>query len=204
MKKYTNIVFDLGNVLIDYAPHSIVSQFTQDINTIQRLVHEMFYKQEWLDLDQGIISEDEAYVSITKRLKQDDHIIVRDILDKWHNYLYEREDMINIVRALKLKGYKLFLFSNASKRFSDYKDKIKSLTYFDQMVISADIKHSKPSDEFYIEACKICHIELNESFFIDDSIQNIIRANHLGMDGYIHNGSLELLNDYLRKINILD
>ena len=61
MKQYKNIVFDMGNVLLDYSPHTIVSQFTQDESIINRLVKEIFYQQEWLDLDQGLINDDEAY-----------------------------------------------------------------------------------------------------------------------------------------------
>lgn len=204
MKKYKNIVFDMGNVLLDFSPHTIVSKFTTDQNKIQILVHEIFHNQEWLDLDQGIIDEEEAYNSIIKRLNQNDSDILRKILDHWHESLVERDEMINLLELLKQKGYKLFLFSNASKRFYSYYKKFKCLTYFDKMIISADIKYSKPNNEFYTNASNLCQIDLQDSFFIDDSAQNIIYANRMGLDGYIHNGSLKLLYDYLQNLNIID
>jgi len=203
VKKYKNIVFDLGNVLIDYSPHTIVSRFTQDSKIINLLVHEIFYKQEWLDLDQGIMTYEEAYDSICQRMSQEYYPIIKDIFDKWHEELSDQEVMISLLSLLKQKGYKLYLFSNSPHRFHEYKRKLQSLDYFDKHVISADLKISKPNIEFYLYAFQLCGIKPNESFFIDDSVQNIIQANKLDMDGYIYNGNFELLHRYLNALEII-
>jgi putative hydrolase of the HAD superfamily len=203
MKRYKNIVFDLGNVLIDYSPHSIVANFTQDVKVINLLVHEIFYKQEWLDLDQGIITYDQAYHSISHRIDSEYYPHLKEILNRWHDYLSDREEMIELLNLLKLNGYKLFLFSNTPHRFDEYKKNLKCLDYFEKTIISADIKLSKPNIEFYHSACQLCDIKPNESFFIDDSAQNIIHANKIEMDGYIYNGNLQLLYQYLSKLEIL-
>lgn len=204
MKKYKNIVFDMGNVLLDYSPHLIVSNFTQDIQTIQLLTTEIFYKQEWLDLDQGTITEDEAIKTIISRIDVKYKEIVVKIIDEWYFYLTEREEMIPLLSQLKLNGYKLYLFSNASLRFNQYVNRFKCLQYFEKKIISAELKQSKPSHEFYHQAFKLCQIDPIESFFIDDSAINIIEANKLNMDGYIYNGTFSLLVDYLKKVNIID
>ena len=203
MKKYKNIIFDMGNVLLDYSPHTIVSHFTNDSEKINTLVKEIFYQQEWLDLDQGILSYDDAYILFKNRLHPNYHSIVKDILDHWHEHLFERYDMFGLLTELKQLGYKLYLFSNASLRFYDYEKRIKCLSLFDQKVISADLKLSKPSDEFYYKAFDLCGIKADESFFIDDSMINIIKANQLGMDGYIYNGTISLLYKYLHQIEVL-
>lgn len=203
MNKYQNIVFDMGNVLLDFSPFTITSFFTQDTHLIQHLVEEIFLKQEWLDLDQGIINEDEAYQAIKARVNVQYHALILAILTDWHMYLFERVEMIELLNLLKLKGYKLYLFSNASSRFHVYKGNFKCLTYFDKHIISADLKHAKPSACFYHNASHLCGIQLNESFFIDDSQLNITQAMHYGMDGYIHNGTIKLLYDYLKKVEIL-
>ena len=154
-------------------------------------------------MDQVIINDNDAYIKITKRLDTKYHVIVREILDHWHEYLYEREEMYKLLEMLKLKGYKLFLFSNASLRFYDYIDSFKCLKLFDQKIISADLKLSKPNYDFYKKAFEVCDIKASESFFIDDSSINILKANDLGLDGYIYNGTFSLLMEYLQKINVL-
>lgn len=204
MKKYTNIVFDMGNVLLDYSPHLIVSKFTDDIQLVQLLVNEIFYKQEWLDLDQGIIKEEDAITRISRRVDSIHMDLVKQIFNKWHLFLTEREEMIDLLKMLKSKGYKLYLFSNASLRFYQYVNSFKCLDYFDLKVISADLKISKPNLDFYRQASTLCQIDLKESFFIDDSAVNILEANTLNMDGYIYNGTFRLLIEYLRKVNIID
>ena len=83
MKKYKNIIFDMGNVLLDYAPHTIVSNFTSDTESINTLVKEVFYQQEWLDLDQGILSYDDAYILFKNRLHPKYHSLVKDILNHY-------------------------------------------------------------------------------------------------------------------------
>jgi putative hydrolase of the HAD superfamily len=203
MKKYKNIIFDMGNVLLDFSPHLITSKYTQDTDIIHKLVKEIFFKQEWLDMDQGIMSEEEAYHQIIQRVEPEYHFIVKDILDHWHESLIEREIMSDLLEQLKQKGYKLYLFSNASLRFNAYKERIKALNYFEYKVMSAEILYSKPSLEFYRKGFELCNINPEESFFIDDSAQNILSANDLGMDGYIYNGSYSLLIDYLKQMSIL-
>ncbi len=203
MRKYKNIIFDMGNVILDYSPHTIVSHFTSDSERINTLVREVFYQQEWLDLDQGILGYDEVYISLKNRLHPNYHSIVKDILDHWHEYLFERSEMFELLTKLKQLGYKLYLFSNASLRFYDYEKRIQCLSLFDRKVISANLKLSKPSEEFYLKAFDLCGIKAYESFFIDDSMINVIKANQLGMDGYIYNGTIVLLHEYLHKIEVL-
>ena len=203
MKKYKNIIFDMGNVLLDFSPFTIVSHFTNDSNIIHECVREIFYQQEWLDLDQGIMDENQAYQKIIKRVNPKYHSFVQSILDHWHEYLSERKEMIGLLSLLKEKGYKLYLFSNASLRFYTYINRFDCLNYFDQKVISADIKLSKPSHDFYRKAFDLCQINAEESFFIDDSYPNILEAYKCNCDGYVHNGSYNLLIEYLNKIEIL-
>lgn len=203
MKKYKNILFDMGNVLIDFSPNSITAAFTKDIEAINRLTTEIFFRQEWLDLDQGIIDEQSAYESIIQRLPVQDHVICREILERWHITKTDRIDMLEVVKELKEKGYRLFLCSNASLRFHVYKDSIESFQYFDDLLISADIKVSKPNPEFFNHLLKKHSLDPKECFFIDDLPHNILGANKLGIDGYLFNGNTQLLKTYLKHIGIL-
>jgi putative hydrolase of the HAD superfamily len=203
MKEYKNILFDMGNVLIDFSPYSITSAFTKDIEIINRLTKEIFFRQEWLDLDQGITDEQSAYESIIQRLPVQDHMLCKEILDRWHITKTNRLDMLEIVKELKEKGYRLFLCSNASLRFHVYKDSIESFQYFDDLLISADIKISKPNPEFFNHLLKKHSLDPKECFFIDDLPHNIHGAQTLGIDGYLFNGNTNLLRTFLHDLRIL-
>ena len=82
MKRYSTLIFDLGNVLIDFSPYSIVSNYTNDVQSIQSLVNEIFLKQEWLDLDQGTMPLEEAKERVLKRLDISLHALALDIMEK--------------------------------------------------------------------------------------------------------------------------
>lgn len=203
MKRYTTLIFDLGNVLIDFSPYSIVSSYTNDVQTIQTLVSEIFLKQEWLDLDQGIMSFDVAKKQILERLDPSLHDLALNILDTWYDHLTERPYFPDLLKELKAMDYRLVLFSNAAVCFHDYQERIAALAYFDHKVISADIKLSKPDTEFYRVACDMLQIDPKSAFFIDDSMANIQAAQAFGIDAFWYNGNFDRLVDYFAKINIL-
>lgn len=202
MKRYTTLIFDLGNVLIDFSPYSIVSSYTNDVHTIQTLVCEIFLKQEWLDLDQGIMTLREAKERILQRLDATLHVLALDILDTWYNHLTERPYFPDLLKELKAMGYRLVLFSNAALCFHDYQNRIQALEHFDYKVISADLNLSKPDPAFYQVACKKAGIDPSTAFFIDDSMANIQAAQAFGIDSFWYNGNFDRLVDYFTKINI--
>lgn len=201
--KYKNILLDMGNVIIDFSPYSITSAFTKDSDAINRLTLEIFFKQEWVDLDLGITDLQSAYRSIIQRLPNQDHGVCKEILEQWHRTITERKDMLEIVKQLKQKGYRLYLCSNASNRFHNYKDTIESFRYFDDLIISADIKLSKPNPAFFNYILNKHALDPKECFFIDDLPYNILGASHVGIDGYLFNGNITLLIEYLNRIEIL-
>ena len=203
MKKYKNILLDMGNVIIDFSPFSITAAFTNDIETIHRLTIEIFFKQEWLDLDLGTTDEQRAYASIIQRLPAQDHQVCKEIIDQWHKTITEKMDMLDIVKQLKHRGYRLFLCSNASLRFHTYKNTIEAFQSFDDLIISADINLSKPHPDFFNYILEKHTLDPKECFFIDDLWHNILGASHCGIDGYLYNGNTGLLKAYLEKIGIL-
>lgn len=202
MKRYTTLIFDLGNVLIDFSPYSLVSSYTNDVQVIQTLVREIFLKQEWLDLDQGIMSFEVAKQRILERLDDSLHGLALDILDTWYDHLTERPYFPDLLKELKAMGYRLVLFSNAALCFNDYKDRIQALKYFDHKIISAELKLSKPDLEFYRVACEMLEIDPKSAFFIDDSMANVQAAQAFGIDAFWYNGNFDRLVDYFAKINI--
>ena len=192
-KIYESILFDMGNVLIDFDPHAIVSAFCDDKLTIELLTEEIFLKNEWMNLDRGSISEKEAEASICLRLPKSMHPIVHTIFLEWPKTVIVREVMIPLVKQLKSKGYQLYLASNASIRFYEYKDKIKALDEFNGLLISAEIHQIKPESAFYLSLMSRFDLDPESCFMIDDRKENIEGAASIGIDGTVYDGSIEHL-----------
>ena len=67
--KIKNIIFDLGNVLINFDPEKYLeANVKEDIR--KDFLDEVFLKKEWLDLDRGTLTYEEAKKIFKKRLPQ--------------------------------------------------------------------------------------------------------------------------------------
>lgn len=197
------ILFDMGNVLVDFSPLYIVSNFTNRIDDIELLVKEIFLKQEWLELDNGTTTEEQLIKDVKKRLPKRLHSLLIDIIDRWDYYFTEKNEILSLIKELKTKNYTLILASNAGLRFNRFKKKIKVLKYFDDLIISADIKISKPKPEFFSYILKKHRLKASECLFIDDLTKNVMGANRVGIHGYVFNGNTNLLKKYLKNIKVL-
>ena len=59
-KSIKNVVFDIGNVVVRWAPLEIVRLTFGNVESPEEKVKSIFQSETWLDLNKGIISESEA------------------------------------------------------------------------------------------------------------------------------------------------
>lgn len=198
-----NIVFDMGNVLIEYDPKEYIEQFT-DKQNVGLLYQTIFQSIQWIQLDRGSIEEEDAKQIFYEKVPIDLHKAVDDIFNNWHEHLPEKNEMFYLAKQLKSKGYNLYLLSNTSKRFYCYCDNITALSYFDGVLISADEHLLKPDLEIYNRLFQRFNLAPEECFFIDDNLMNIEAANFLGMDGFQYKNNIKNLRMELIHRKVLD
>ena len=198
-----NIIFDMGNVLIAFNPKEIIKRVDVDDKDAELLENEIFRSKEWVDMDNGSKTENEICESIKKRLPERLHNTMIQLVTKWDEPLVEIEGMKKLVDEIKRKGYKIYLLSNASSRQKEYWGRISVSKYFDGTLISADEKMMKPNPEIYHRLFEKFSIKPEESFFIDDSKDNIAAGERLGMPGVVFNGDTEALRKILTEKKIL-
>lgn len=198
-----NICFDVGNVLIDYQPDRYLRKL--GISDIKReaMLNDVFFSKEWQQLDNGDITFDEAYDIIeSKSILTKDEIIP---LFEEHlmQILFPIEENVKLLARLKQYGYKLYYISNFTiKYFSEVQKKYPFWDPFDDGVISAALKMSKPGKDIFLSAFKQFGIEPTESVFIDDLPENVATAESLGMIpiNLLYGQSLE---EKLKELKIL-
>lgn len=196
-----NIIFDMGNVLLDYKPHEFIKTMTSDEEAAKALLKELFYSSEWLQLDEGSISEEYAVKSISLRIPQYTGL-VQKAMDNWHLSLTPIDGMPEIIKRLKSKNYRIYLLSNTSFKFFSYKDNFHMFSCFDGFIISAKEKKVKPNKEIYECICERFALLPEECLFIDDLQPNIEGALNAGLNAHLFKGSEEL-RGYLEENRIL-
>lgn len=194
-----NFVFDMGNVIIQWNPTYIVSQYVKDKKEIEYLVKEVFQSKEWQEYDHGTIERKDVIKNINLRLDNQYHALVKEMIYHWYLHCPTIKGMIPIIKELKEKGYGIYLLSNTNIHFEEYKQSIETFTYFDGFYISAKTKLIKPNIEIFEDFSKTFDLPMEECIFIDDIQDNIKGAMQAGMQGYHFTGDIERFKEYIKK-----
>ena len=188
MVSYKNILFDMGNVLISYDPELVIRHYTSVEEEIYILKNVVFLSGEWVMLDAGLITEEEAEKRWmerlpSERLREIAHLSFRD----WHLYnMKQIPGAAENIRALKAAGKAIYLLSNASLRLSRiYKEIIPAVECFSGIFYSAEHRCLKPQDIIYTRFLETFQLEPSSCFFIDDLPENIEAAKAAGIDGAV-------------------
>ncbi|HHV31466.1 HAD family hydrolase [Caproiciproducens sp. LBM24188] len=196
-----NIVFDMGNVLLAYTPQEYMKTITSDEAAAAAVLKELFQGEEWRQLDEGTITEEDAVRQVSARIPQY-AASVQKAMDNWHSDLTPMCGMPEIIKALKQNGYAIYLLSNTSLRFFQYQNKVEMFRYFDGFLVSAKEKLLKPDPAIFQCLCERYHLVPDECLFIDDLQTNIDGSEKAGFHGHRFQGAEELLK-YLQANHIL-
>ena len=196
------IIFDIGNVLLDFNPLDYLKNLFTDSTPqeILELHRDIFESEEWLKLDRGVISQQQAVETLAIRNpKLKDKI--QKAMETWVEILTPKEDVIKILKKLDSKKYKLLLLSNFHEDAYAYIiDKYEFFQLFQGGIISYKEKLLKPEKEIFISLIEKYDIKPEQSIFIDDTVVNIDGANRLGFNTIQFRNAKQLqceLNNYI-------
>ncbi len=180
-----NIVFDMGNVLLNYDPEIPLDLFVKDEEGKNIIRRELFEGPEWIQGDLGLISREEEYERICERVPESLHDELKKCVYEWDICMTPVAGARDFCMYVKEKGYGIYVLSNASEIFYDYFPKFMALEYFDGIVVSADIHIIKPDKKIYEYLLAKYRLEPEECLFIDDVEENIEGAKRAGMQGVV-------------------
>jgi epoxide hydrolase-like predicted phosphatase len=146
----------------------------------------------------GIISEDEHWIDIIRRLQLPeseaqtvrDEFFAGDIIDL---------HLLDFLRSLRGK-YKVGLISNAWSGLRAYIVSKKFENAFDAMIISAEVGVMKPDARIYRIALEKLGVVPSESVFVDDFTENVEAARAVGMQAIHFTGSEKALKELKRLL----
>ena len=173
-----NIIFDLGNVIINYNQKKIINNFTEKEEEIKYIYDEIFHAPEWTLMDLGDITNDEAIEIINKKLTQ-------EFLHERHKKQPINRDIVEIAKILKNNGYNLFVLSNMANQTYEYFKNDEFFSLCTGIVISAHEHVKKPDEKVYRLLLDRYNLNAEECLFIDDddSGKNYETANKIGIKG---------------------
>lgn len=188
-----NIVFDMGNVLTGYSMTEYIRRHT-DIEEERMIIkNEVCGSVEWIQMDRGIMSDEEGIISICKRIPREYHNLVEHFIYEFRMEPESNPQMEALVQRLHKEGYDLYLFSNVAQRFHRFSKSIASISYMKGIWLSSEHGYLKPEREAYLSFFEKFDLRPEECLFIDDSAANIEAAMQCGMQGIVYHGDVERL-----------
>ena len=200
-----NILFDMGNVLIRFAPDVFIRRAgITDSADHDLLFREVYRSVEWVELDRGLLSEEEAIAAMTARLPERLHPIAEKLVTHWDRPALPVEGMEALAEDLKNAGYELYLLTNAGPRHREYWPRFSVSRLFppERIFLSAQWHLLKPEPAYFRQALDHFALRAGECVFIDDSPNNVEGAVRAGIHGVVFHGSAPLLRETLHARGI--
>ncbi len=178
-----NIIFDVGNVLLDWNPGKIIQQAFANTKYAGKFTPQMFRLSDWLAFDQGLITEAD---------------VVRIIQERWGlsadqaNYLLltakksltPKQESIELLKKLHQEKLGLYCLTNMSEEFFLYLSKAHDFwPLFKHITVSARVKLLKPDPKIYHYVLDQNNLLAHETVLIDDMKENIDSAIQTGLHG---------------------
>ncbi len=192
-----NIVFDMGNVLMEYNPDRALDAFLETPEDKALIRRELFEGPEWIQGDLGYIADTDRFEGVSKRVPPRLHKALRKCVDGWPVYMAVKPEAQRFCAYVKEKGYRIYVLSNASDAFYQYFPQFAPLNYFDGIVVSSDIRLIKPDIEIYRYFLRKYELKAEECFFIDDREENVEGARAAGMQGHVFCEDFETIRELI-------
>ena len=114
-----NIIFDIGNVLVRFQPDEAMREIGIEENKIAALAHATYENPVWVELNRGVIPENEIIDEMVKVAPQYEADIRRFFKEGKAFVVKAFDYAADWINELKSRGYRVYLLSNYPKDISN-------------------------------------------------------------------------------------
>ena len=194
-RKYSVIVFDLGNVLIPF-------DYMIAFNKLEKI--EMGLGQRFLDqykenydfhrkFESGLVPEEAFLTTLSGFINN--KVTRETLIDAYSKIFKVNKNVAALLPELK-KKYKLVLLSNTNIVHQKYGwNEYDFLKHFDKLILSHEVGAVKPEEEIYKAVEDYTKLPPEEHIFIDDIFEYAEAAKNLGWDAIQFKNYNQLVND---------
>ena len=202
MIQINSVVFDLGNVLIDWDTRYLYRKLFQTDDEVDWFLGNVC-DYEWnLKHDSGQLFSKGILEKSKKHPEYSEHI--NAWFQHWEEMLGDPiDESVKVLSELKEKGVLLYILSNwSAETYPIAEERFDFLSWFDGKIISGEEGIVKPDLEIYKLLIKRYDLNPYQTVFIDDKEENIKSAELLGIHG-IHFQNCSKLRKDLQVLKLL-
>ena len=189
-----NIVFDISNVLAPFRFEEYLAEKGFDGAMIKRIIKASAMTPYWTEYEKGKLTYEEAmdaFISMDSAIADELHKAYDSCSGIMGKYDYTE----GWIGELKEAGYKLYCITNFTPAgYEQCYDCISFIEEFDGCVFSFREGIVKPDPEIYKILLRKYKLKAEECVFIDDTEENVLSAEKLGITGIVFTGYEEAVS----------
>lgn len=182
------VIFDMGNVLIDWDPDRVYRSHIPDDQERALFFSGLFRRMHWAVHDSDLTFTEA--LSPLKAAEPDAVPLIEQFEHRWHDFLFGQiEGSIRVLEELAAAGVPLYGLTNWPRQTwppqpgANAQDAYDFLHHFTDIVVSGEVKMSKPNEDIFDHALAVFGLRAEEAVFVDDLIENVATADRLGLHG---------------------
>ena len=175
------IIFDIGNVLVDFDWSRYIHTLFTDEDMISRINNAIFASGLWPEFDRGVMDDEEIISQMIANAPElaDE---IRLAINRAGDCIFRLDYAIPWIQSLKKRGFKILYLSNYSHRLRVANpEALDFLSEMDGGVFSYKVKLIKPDPAIYQCICEKYALVPAETIFIDDNKDNVKAAKDFGL-----------------------
>lgn len=178
------MVFDLGNVLVEWNPRLLLSE--------EFILETDFFSWN-TELDRGAPFDELVTQMRSAHPRFGDEF--EAFRERWPELIGDViSAAVDVLPALRARGDRLYVLSNSSAETLPRSDTVQSvLAQFDGVLVSGEVGLLKPGHEIFREAERRFALVPGDTWFVDDSQANVDAANACGWHGVHFAAGVNLL-----------
>lgn len=182
-KEMDAVIFDLGNVLLDYSPRRFLGEIGISPEIHDRLAAVLFDDSEtWSKLDRGTLNN-AGLIEIAAAKEPMLRKEITKFISEWPDHFNAIPENVASMYRIKEAGTKVYILSNFSEEvYAIEKKRNAFLTDFDGVLISYEHQVIKPEPEIYNLLINNFQLSPDKSVFIDDLEANVRGAKNAGLN----------------------
>ena len=193
------VLFDLGAVLIDWNPRYLYRPlFNGNDQEMERFLAKIVPPEWNHQIDAGKPFSE----AVAERIR--DHPQHAQLIalwkDSWTRMLREPiAESVAILGELRQRGHRLYALTNwSAETFPVARAKFGFLDWFEDIVVSGEVRLAKPDPRIFALAIKRCRLDPARTVFIDDSPRNVEAGRNAGLHALHFTGPQRLRTELVQ------
>lgn len=185
-KNIENIIFDIGNVILNFNLSNVLPAFTNNKEDQKFILDNIINSPEWLGyalIDTGYVTRDEAIEMVKDRTNHTNDELIDEFWCNYNKYASIDNRVIELIKKLKENNYKVYLLSNINLYTHEFVKTSGLFDIVDGYVLSYVEHQIKPYKSIYNTLINRYNLICEECLFVDDKEDNVLTANSFGIHG---------------------